>query len=46
MHIDKQLAEEIIKLRPYQSLNELQKIDKIDSEMLQDIKEQKLACIQ
>lgn len=46
MHIDKQLAKEIIKLRPYQSLNELRNIDTIDSDMLQDIKEQKVACIQ
>ncbi len=45
IHIGENSAEELIKLRPYESLNELIEINGIGEKRLEDIKEQKLACV-
>ncbi len=45
IHIGEKSAEELIKLRPYKSLNELNIINGIGAKRLKDIKKQKLACI-
>lgn len=45
IHIGEKSAEELIALRPYESLNKLIEINGIGTQRLDDIKEQKLACI-
>lgn len=45
IHIGEKSAEELIKLRPFESLNELMEINGVGEKRLGDIKEQKLACI-
>lgn len=45
IHIGEKSAEELVELRPFDSINELVKIKGIGAQRLEEIKEQKLACI-